>query len=126
MISFTLPSAPPTFPSTLVVTVDRNPTISSSVRQLESKVDYGVLSKFRPDGENAVVKTLNFAISNITTATAKRIVDYFKGLKGSKTMVVSEDGTNVTYKVITWTLTQTSSLYSTVVVSCEEHFNAAT
>ena len=124
MITFTLPIVPITFPATLTITVDRSPSISRKVKLLEEKVDYGVLSISRFDGENSVVKALDFTMANLPTATAKRVIDYFKTLKGSKTIVVSEDGVNVRYKVISWNVTLTSSLYATITVSCEEHFNA--
>lgn len=126
MITFTLPIALPTFPQTLTLTVDRSPTISRNIRILEEKVDYGVLSINRSDGENSVVKKLDFKLANLPTATAKRTIDYFKTLKGSKTLDVSEDGTTVKYKVVSWNVTLDSSLYTTITVSCEEHFNAAT
>lgn len=118
------PTVPTNFPSTLVVTVDRNPSISRKVRLLEEKVDYNPLSISRFDGENAVTKMLDFKMASLPIATAKRVIEYFKSLKGSKTMVVSEDGTNVNYKVVSWNVTLDSSLYATITVSCEEHFNA--
>lgn len=131
MITFTLPLGPigdiyPAYPSTLTLTVDRSPSIERNVRLLEEAVDYGVLSVSRSDGINSIVKKLNFKLANLPTATTKRVIKYFTTLKGSKIMTVSEDGNNVDYKVVSWNVTLDSSLYTTITVSCEEHFNAAT
>lgn len=129
MITFTLPLGPigdiyPAYPSTLTLTVDRSPSIERNVRLLEEAVDYGVLSVSRSDGINSIVKKLNFKLANLPAATAKRVIKYFTTLKGSKIMTVSEDGNNIAYKVVSWGVTLDSSLYNTITVSCEEHFNA--
>lgn len=122
MITFVVPT--PYLASNTTFTVDRLPTLAHKVRTLESEVEYGVLKDFRADGVNAVVKNLQFNLANLPAATAGGIIDYFKSLKGSSTIAITEDAVVYNYRIVSWRVNVDSQKFISISVSCEEYFNA--